>query len=412
MPNIRISNLSPLAAADVADNDLFPILDVSEITTKRITVGNVRSYLQLNISASATASWALNSKSASYLIYTGIPNGTASNARTASFNLSSSHALRADTASYALFSISSSYAKTSSYAVSCSWAATSSVQLIYSSAFADYANSASHLIYNGTPNGTAFRSISASVSLSSSVTNFLSYNGTPNGTASYALYAAVAKTSSYLLYQGYPNGTSSYALRSNLSILADGAKTSSFLQYSELLSNGTSSFAITSSNALTASLAITSSHALIAGSVNNVYKMYGPFDMTVSGAGLNTGSVSFSITSSSGGRRSYFEFDGEVSIPLTSSTGGHLDINFNNSADAQAFGNQSVLSARCQNTATGSLNIPFMYRMTGTNAMLLNNTKWDVTVKAYGSSSFTSVTPGTQNLRLWVFSTADTINEA
>ena len=412
MSNKRVTELSPITPADIADNDLFLISDVSALESKKATVLTLTEYFQSAITSSATSSNAVLAKTASYLLYQGIPNGTASYARTSSFSVFADATSYAETAIQAVDATSASYAKTSSLAVTASYALTSSVQLIVSSAFSDQAKSASYLIYTGIPNGTASYSILANLSNTSKTSSFLQYTGVPNGTSSNALNASFARSSSYLLYSGYPNGSASYALISNISRTAS---TSSFLQYNSFTSNGTASNAYTASYAITSShaiRAITSSHALLAGAVENVYKMYGPFAMTVSGNGYNTASVSFSITSSTGGRRTYFEFDGEASIPLTSSAGGYFAASFYNAADVQAFGNQSTFNIYTQNTATGSINMPFMYRMLGNNSMLTDGTKWAVTVKIYGSSSFTSVTGPPGNINIWVYSTSDSINLA
>jgi hypothetical protein len=215
MGNRRVSELSPITAAEVAVDDLFLLADVSAIESKKLTASELGGYLQTYVSASATSSLATNAKTASYLLYQGFVNGTASYALTSSFNFSSSHARWADTSSYTLFALSASYAHSSSYALSASYAATSSVQLIYSSAFADYAKSASFLIYTGILNGTASYAMTASRANNARTASFLIGplgSGAAGGTASFALSCSLARSASFLRYDGVTNnGTASYA---------------------------------------------------------------------------------------------------------------------------------------------------------------------------------------------------------
>jgi len=198
--NEKVSDLLVLYASDLQSNDILLATDVSARESKKLEVGqlllfiessgsffafdsahaNTASYVSAsnidgivsittNASHSISSSWsdqslssshALNSNSASYsllcvvtdsdtasfLNYTGIPNGTASNAMTSSYSVESLGALNllyfgADngTASYA---ISSSNANTSSYSVTSTNADTSLISI--SSSYSDaslYSNS-------------------------------------------------------------------------------------------------------------------------------------------------------------------------------------------------------------------------------------------------------------------------------
>lgn len=377
MANKRVPELAPITAAELAPNDLFLLSDVSAIESKNLSVTQLQSYFQANTTGSLTASYALNARSASYLIYAGFPNGTASYALTSSFNISSSHALWADTASYALLANTASYSITTSYAVSCSYAATSSVQLVYSSAYSDYAKSASYLIYNGYDNGTAYHSITASqASLAISSYNLI-YSGTPNGTASYSITASNSNTSSYLIYKGYNNGTASNAITASYALSASVA---GYLTYISSISNGTASNAFTASYAITASNTLTSSYSITASyakEVPGIYQLYGPFTPTLSDP--NNGLVSVSITSSYLLPTMIFEFYGDIGIPFRNNAGtdGKVTINAASTALPSATVLVATSWAHSNTTATGSLTHSFVVRSPVNNSML-SNVKWDI----------------------------------
>ncbi len=44
MANVKITELTELAAVDVADNDVVPIVDVGGDTTKKVTAASLRAY--------------------------------------------------------------------------------------------------------------------------------------------------------------------------------------------------------------------------------------------------------------------------------------------------------------------------------------------------------------------------------
>ena len=311
MANKPVSALSPITAAELAVGDL---LFVSDISTLKMAISEMTAYFQSAITSSLTSSNALTAKTASYLLYQGFPNGTASYALTSSYNISSSHSNRSDTASYVNLALSSSYAITASYAISASWCATSSVQLTYSSAYSEYAKTSSFLLYSGVANGTASYSLKSNNAVTSDTASFLSYIGNANGTASYAIYSALSRNTTFLLYSGTANGTASYALQGNQCNTANGALTSSFLTYNNTVPNGTASYAISSSHAMTSSYISTASYALT--SENNVgsYKLYGPFAATL--VSPETGAISISLTSSVTYPSLIFEFYGDHGIPF------------------------------------------------------------------------------------------------
>lgn len=218
------------------------------------------------------------SDTASFLFYNGSrPNGTASFAlnvlsssysRTASFANSSSYIIYTGVRNGTVyFSISSSYVQTSSLA-----------------------NSASYLIYSGVPNGTASYAVNASSSLSSSYVLSSSYSLSASfaTTSSRTYLADISVSSSFLIYvNGVPNGTASFAQTSSRATFTDSA---SYLIYDGVTPNGTASYSLYASSSLSSSFSLsssraertlTSSYALTAsypGIDPNQYKVYGPYN--------------------------------------------------------------------------------------------------------------------------------------
>ncbi len=207
MANKRVSELAPIVAANLDFADLLLLSDISAHESKKLQLGDLSNFLLLDgrltgsllgtasyANFAGTASFALNAftpslvPSASFLLYTpGSSNGTAS---------------------YALIALSSSYSLSSSFAITASYALTSSVELVYSSAFADYARTASYLLFTpGSTNGTASYAMTASY-----VLNFVpvsaSYAQTASVSissisASYAQTASVSISSISSSYSGY-----------------------------------------------------------------------------------------------------------------------------------------------------------------------------------------------------------------
>lgn len=191
------------------------------------------SYLFYNGSRpNGTASYSLLSltssyvKSSSYLIYTGVPNGTAFSAITASYSYNASSSVSSSyliydsnrpngTASYAQYassSLTSSYVFSSSYALTSSYSKTSQTAVV--------SNFSNFLSWYGATvsNGTASYSWSGSHVLISDSASYLIYDGiTPNGTASYSVYSSASLSSSYAFSSSRSENTfqsvsSSYAL--------------------------------------------------------------------------------------------------------------------------------------------------------------------------------------------------------
>jgi len=150
MGNSRASSLNPLTYNQVASNDLFTIVDMSLPESKKITAGDVATYVLNNGNITASL------------------NGTASWANTAVFALNAptspqvAYATSSLSSSYATSSLSSSYSKISSNSLSSSYSLTSSYAFT-SVASTTFATLAANLYYDGvTPNGTASYSISSS----------------------------------------------------------------------------------------------------------------------------------------------------------------------------------------------------------------------------------------------------------
>lgn len=208
MANKRIFELSEITATELAPEDLFLLADIApNPESKKLKISELNTYLNINNRSGSlygTSSWALRAISASWSPYQ----------ESASYASTSSWAWRAITSSYALEALSASWTRSSSYAITASYAMTSSVQLIYSSAFSDYAKSASYLIYTpGVFNGTASYSLTASRAISSITTSFIAYSPLiSNGTASFAATASQAISSSFLNFNGNNNGTASHAM--------------------------------------------------------------------------------------------------------------------------------------------------------------------------------------------------------
>jgi hypothetical protein len=338
MSNKRVSELNELQAIELQPDDLTLVTDVSVFESKKLRFQTFKTWV-LSDPGSITASRALTSDSASYLIYTGIPNGTAS------YAISSSHATTASWADNGNFcnlsatascisgnytasrAISASYALTSSYAVSASWADRGG--------WSKYSETASYIWYTGVPNGTASHALTCAsaayaTTINAQTASYITYNGTPNGTSSYSITSSQSETASYLYYNGSRvNGTASFAISSSRSEFTQNSETASYLYYNGSRPNGTASFALNARNAiransaysadiaeyatlantsqwaaiatiaytasfatssLTSSVCIGTSSYAIASKISldpNQYRMYGPYSSTDSG-GTNT----------------------------------------------------------------------------------------------------------------------------
>ncbi len=215
MANKRVSELVSIAATELDVADLLLLSDVSEHESKKLQVKELSDFIlsggNLSGTLYGTASYAKNAATASY-----VEMISASYASTASW------ALKINTASYALTALSASYSQRSFWATTASYALTSSVELVYSSAFSDYARTASYLRWTpGISNGTASYALTASHviatqnSTSYAATSSWAYNSISASRAISSANVDTASftyTASYLAFKGIPNGTASYAL--------------------------------------------------------------------------------------------------------------------------------------------------------------------------------------------------------
>jgi hypothetical protein len=223
MPNIGnqlLTQLVELTAPEVQPNDIFLIVDISANESKKIQAYDLA--LWLNASGSLYAIYAVNADTASYILGSEVHGTVISSSYSNKSSLS-------DTASFALLANSSSYALTASFAMSGSGGATSitASYLLYSgvpngtasyaitSFTSNTAQNAIFLLYNsGSNNGTASYAITTQNVQHSTTSDTASYvAGGPTATASYALYAqqSAPGSSSYLIFSS-TNGTSSYAM--------------------------------------------------------------------------------------------------------------------------------------------------------------------------------------------------------
>jgi hypothetical protein len=223
MANKRVSELAPIVAAELDFADLLLLSDISAHESKKLALNDLSNFLlldgRLTGSLLGTASYANMAKTASYALNAQVPNLVPS----ASFLLYTP-GVSNGTASYALAALSASYSVSSSFAITASYALTSSVELVYSSAFADYAKTASYLLFTpGSTNGTASYALTASYFLglqpqiSSSYANTSSWawnaiTASNAVLATRAISASFSNTASFMQFNGVPNGTASYAL--------------------------------------------------------------------------------------------------------------------------------------------------------------------------------------------------------
>lgn len=232
-----------------------------------------------------TASYCKNAKSASYVNYTpGVDNGTIT------FAISAARAGATDTASYLLYTGIPN--GTASFALN----------ILNPEITASYLR-----LVSGRVNGTASYAISSSraeYSNRASQSYFLHYSGAFNGTASYALKCKLSDESYYAVNATTCLKTASYA---SSSLSGAYARTSSYC-------TGTSSYAYTSSWCTQ-----TASYALKAGSVvdPNLYRIYGPYSSD-SQTTTVAYTQNFVINTDTGvGKTTIIEAIGDVKVPLT-----------------------------------------------------------------------------------------------
>jgi len=222
--NKRVSQLVELTSAEVQPNDLFLIIDVTARESKRIKAS------ELDIWIRGTGSVVVNAGTASYVLGSNV-DGYVLNSYNANTALVALNANQANTATNATSASFADFAQTASFALNNS--SNSSSFLIYSgvpNGTASYAliaansvtsNVTSKLLYFGGDNGTASYAIKTGQVNNAVNADTASYLNNTTGasiaTASYAFVAQVANSgfsnsSSYLI-SSPNNGTASYALK-------------------------------------------------------------------------------------------------------------------------------------------------------------------------------------------------------
>lgn len=189
MANKRVSELVQITSGELSSADLLLLSDVSAQESKKLTLGELNSYILTdgNLSGSffGTASWSNNSQTASLLLGT---VQSASFALTASYALNGGSGGMTTSASWASSSLSSSFSTTASFAQNVRSAATASFAT--SSKFSD---TASFVTYTGTNNGTIYNAINAVTATSATTAT----NATNATSASFAISASVARSASF-----------------------------------------------------------------------------------------------------------------------------------------------------------------------------------------------------------------------
>ena len=197
--NEKVSDLIELDAPEIQPNDVFLVTDMSQLESKKLPVGQLLTYIES--SGSFSAYYSSQAGTASYVLASNVA-GIIPLATNSSQSISSSWSAFSNTSSYSMTAISSS------------WASSASVATV---------NTASYLLYSGTPNGTASYAVSSSAANIANIAQnagFLIYNaGSNNGTAAYAISSSISNSSSYSITSSYAN-TSLYSITSSISNVA------------------------------------------------------------------------------------------------------------------------------------------------------------------------------------------------
>src|SRR5579862_6084834 len=243
--NKRVSQLVELTSEEVQPNDLLLIIDATARESKRISLSELEIYLQ------GTGSLVLNAVSASYVPGSGVDGQVASafNAVSSSTSLA---ALLAGFATSASYATTASFALNGGNASSGS---TSASYLIYTGSpngtasyaivalQAQVASAANFLNYFGGNNGTASYAVETGFTgraINADTASYINSSIVSVATASYAFVAQVANsgnsTSSSFLVFSPNNGTASYAMSAQkfANVIVDQgifqATTQSFIQ--------------------------------------------------------------------------------------------------------------------------------------------------------------------------------------
>lgn len=218
MGNKRVSQLVELTANEVANDDLFLIIDSSAHESKKIVVGDIFTYL--NASGSILAVHAQFADTASFILGSNVFGSVLS----ASFAQNSINTVSASFAQNSINSVSASNAATASFALSAivpSPIVTGSTYPITASVanIALTTRTSSYLQYSGFPNGTASFALSAenavfAITASAVVGTVAFATSTSYADIALSVIGGVQEcdTSSFLNFNGGFNGTASFAL--------------------------------------------------------------------------------------------------------------------------------------------------------------------------------------------------------
>ena len=264
---------------------------------------------------------------------------------------------------------------TASWAVSSSWAP---YQIS-----ASYSNTSS-LAWNAISASYALNCLSASYAKSSSYAITASYAITSSFylvvSSGFANNADYAKSASYLIYTpGIVNGTASFALTSSRAI---SSNTSSYLQYNSI-PNGTASFALTASQTISSSYLNfngnnngTASYAIAAGNADTVtlvttikndyiYREHGPYDCSLLNSDITASIGAFIINSSANNPTAIIEAWGDVKMISTSSltesaslTLNISDVDFPISIDLDKSTYYNFVTSSTSSQTTSSIIVP------------------------------------------------------
>lgn len=216
--NEKVSQLLNLFASDIQSDDVFLVTDTSQRESKKLEIGELISFIEN--SGSFDAYHAIIADTSSYILSTNISgiiplstNSTQSiSSSFSTLAYSSSHAIHADTSSYSDWCvITATDANTASY-LTYSGVPNGTASYSIKSQLSDDATQAFNLYYDGNPNGTSSYAISSSMAISSSyaISSSLSQTASYSVTSSHsnesnhtinsdtASYCDVALTASYV----------------------------------------------------------------------------------------------------------------------------------------------------------------------------------------------------------------------
>ena len=213
--NERVSQLLELYATDLQSNDIFLVTDLSQHESKKLEVGQLLTFIENSGSFFAYA--AASAASASYVRGSNV-DGIVSIANFASQSISTSYAIQAsnsfnaNSASWALFALTTAGSVVNSQTASfLQYSGTPNGTASYSqhSLTSDTAATAFNLYYSGIPNGTASFAISASAILTASY----AFSSSACNSSSFAVSASITTSASYAQTSSYFSNQASFVYK-------------------------------------------------------------------------------------------------------------------------------------------------------------------------------------------------------